>query len=137
MQERLTSWSSIYKLERSDNEVPELNKGAPACTWCSYKFILSRRRDIDIKMHVVELTVSSYIAKNISSCALMSTFCFTLLLQYKGQPFIEFRGNSKAAAACMYALGYFLLLLVGIAVGMVALCRAIKVSLQCCLNNNK
>ena len=54
----LTSTSSIYKLE-SDNEVTGLNKGAPAFTWCSYSTI---NVDVNIEMHVVELTVSSYIA---------------------------------------------------------------------------
>ena len=41
---------------------------------------------------------------------------------------LEFRGKSKAAACCMYALWYFLLLLLGIAAGVVAPCKAIKVN---------
>lgn len=58
----LTLKSSIYKL-KSDNEVTGLNKGAPAFTWCSYSTI---NVDVNIEMHVVELTVSLYIAKIIS-----------------------------------------------------------------------
>ena len=41
---------------------------------------------------------------------------------------LEFRGKSKAAACCMYAFRYFLLLLLGIAAGVVVLCKAIKVN---------
>ena len=127
----MTSRSSIYKLKRSDNEVPGLNKGAPAYTWCSYNTIdilTTSRQHRDIKMHMVELTVSSYIAKKISRCALMLMFYQSVLLQYKGQPFVEYKGKSKATACCMYALGYCLLLLLGMAAGGVALCRATKVN---------
>ena len=41
---------------------------------------------------------------------------------------LEFRGKSKTAARCMYALRYFLPLLLGIAARVVALCKAIKVN---------
>jgi len=50
-----------------------------------------------------------------------------ILLQYRGPPFVQFRGESRAAVCCMAILGHLLLLLVGEAAGIVVVCRAIKV----------
>ena len=49
---------------------------------------------------------------------------------------LEIRGKSKTAACCMYTLRYFLLLLLGIAVGVLALCKAIKVNFAVLQQNN-
>ena len=135
----MRGFTSIY--ERSDNEVPGLNnKGALACTWYSYDKIKTRD-----KMHHVEVTVSSYSYKclmyldvdvvPICSTTPLLSMVLLISLQYRGQPFIQYRGQSKTAACCMATLGHILLLVVGGAAGLAAMCRAMKVNFAVLLNN--
>ena len=127
-----------FTSKKNDNEVPGLNnKGALACTWYSYK-----TRD---KMHHVEVTVSSYSYKclmyldvdvpPICSTTPLLSMVLPISLQYRGQPFIQYRGQSKMAACCMATLGHILLLVVGGAAGLAAMCRAMKVNFAVLLNN--
>ena len=55
--------------------------------------------------------------------------------QYRGQPFVQYRGHSRISACCVATMGYFLLLLVGAAAVVVVVCRAIKVNFALLLNN--
>ena len=133
----MRGFTSIY--ERSDNEVPGLNnKGALACTWYS----CDKTRD---KMHHVEVTVNSYSYKRlmyldvdilpICSTVPLLSMVLPISLQYRGQPFIQYRGQSKTAACCMATLGHILLLVVGAAAELGAMCRAMKVNFAVLLNN--
>jgi len=50
-------------------------------------------------------------------------FCLCTSLQYKGRPLVEYRGPSTVAAVCVAGAGYMMLFLIGIAAGVMALCR--------------
>ena len=129
----MRGFTSIY--EKSDNEVAGLNKGALACTW----------QDSRNTMHHMEVTVSSYSYKclvyldvdvlPICSTTPLLSMVLPISLQYRGQPFIQYRGQSKTAACCMATLGHILLLVVGGAAGLAAMCRAMKVNFAVLLNN--
>lgn len=95
-----------------------------------------------LKMHHVEVTVSSYSYKHlmylvlpICSTTPLLSMVLPISLQYRGQPFIQYRGQSKMAACCMATLGHILLLVVGGAAGLAAMCRAMKVNFAVLLNN--
>ena len=81
-----------------------------------------------IEMQVVELTVSScihiYLAVACSYFDVLPTS-----QQCKGQPYLQYRGRSTTAAVCVAALGYVLLFVVAICVGVAATFRAVKVYL--------